>query len=57
MSVSSQVYAKWFQDVDIRQVTQLDRGFVDALRHLWADAGLRVCYSRRREYQLLDSTE
>ncbi|XP_031430783.1 guanine nucleotide-binding protein subunit alpha-11-like [Clupea harengus] len=53
----NEVYAKWFQDVDIRQVTQLDRGFVDALRHLWADAGLRVCYSRRREYQLLDSTE
>lgn len=53
----NEIYAKWVQDVDIRQVTQLDRGYVDAIRHLWADTGLRVCYSRRREYQLLDSTE
>ncbi|XP_041912137.1 guanine nucleotide-binding protein subunit alpha-11-like [Alosa sapidissima] len=51
------MYAKWVQDVDIRQVTQLDRGYVDAIQHLWADTGFRVCYSRRREYQLLDSTE
>ncbi|XP_063057008.1 guanine nucleotide-binding protein subunit alpha-11-like [Engraulis encrasicolus] len=53
----NEVYAKWIRDVEIRQVSQLDRGFVDAIQHLWADAGLRICYTRRREYQLLDSTE
>ncbi|XP_029562907.1 guanine nucleotide-binding protein subunit alpha-11 isoform X1 [Salmo trutta] len=53
----NEMYARWVQDVDTVQVTQLDRGFVDAIRHLWADPGLRVCYSRRSEYQLLDSTE
>ncbi|XP_062308440.1 guanine nucleotide-binding protein subunit alpha-11-like [Osmerus eperlanus] len=53
----NEMYAKWVQDVDTVQVTQLDRGYADAIRHLWADAGLRACYGRRSEYQLLDSTE
>ncbi|XP_014025161.1 guanine nucleotide-binding protein subunit alpha-11 isoform X1 [Salmo salar] len=52
----NEMYARWVQDVDV-SVTQLDRGNVDAIRRLWADPGLRVCYSRRSEYQLLDSTE
>lgn len=52
-----QIYAKWLQDVDTVRITQLERGYVDALRRLWADMGIRVCYSRRCEYQLLDSTE
>ncbi|KAJ8374439.1 hypothetical protein SKAU_G00050190 [Synaphobranchus kaupii] len=45
------------QEVDTLQVTQLERGYVAAIRSLWADPGLKMCYSRRREYQLLDSTE
>ncbi|XP_073699938.1 guanine nucleotide-binding protein G(q) subunit alpha-like isoform X1 [Garra rufa] len=53
----NEVYGKQFQDVEIRQVTHLDRMYVDAIRRLWADEGLKVCYGRRREYQLLDSTE
>ncbi|XP_029541920.1 guanine nucleotide-binding protein subunit alpha-11-like isoform X1 [Oncorhynchus nerka] len=52
----NEMYDRWVQDVDV-SVTQLDRGNVDAIRRLWADPGLRVCYSRRSEYQLLDSTE
>lgn len=52
-----QIYAKWLQEVDTVRVTQLERGYVDAIRRLWADMGIRVCYSRRCEYQLLDSTE
>lgn len=56
-SKENEMYAKWIQDVDTVQITQLERGYVDAIRRLWADSGLRVCYSRRREYQLLDSTE
>ncbi|XP_071776608.1 guanine nucleotide-binding protein subunit alpha-15.1 [Centroberyx gerrardi] len=56
-SPENEMCAKWLQDVDTVQVTQLDRGYVDAIRRLWADSGIRVCYGRRREYQLLDSTE
>ncbi|XP_076009347.1 guanine nucleotide-binding protein subunit alpha-14-like [Genypterus blacodes] len=48
-------FAKWLQDVNTVHVTHLER--VDAIRRLWADSGIRVCYSRRCEYQLLDSTE
>ncbi|XP_042273160.1 guanine nucleotide-binding protein subunit alpha-11-like [Thunnus albacares] len=53
----NEIYAKWLQDVNTVQITQLERGYVDAIRRLWADSGIRVCYSRRCEYQLLDSTE
>lgn len=52
-----QIYAKWLQEVNTVQVTQLERGYVDAIRRLWADDGIRLCYNRRGEYQLLDSTE
>lgn len=52
-----QIYGKWMEDINTVQVTQLERGYVDAIRRLWSDTGIRVCYSRRCEYQLLDSTE
>ncbi|XP_069006488.1 guanine nucleotide-binding protein subunit alpha-14-like [Embiotoca jacksoni] len=53
----NEMYAKWIQDVNTVQVTHLERGYVDAIRRLWADSGIRACYSRRCQYQLLDSTE
>ncbi|KAK3533597.1 hypothetical protein QTP70_023406 [Hemibagrus guttatus] len=53
----NETYAQWIQAVNINEVTKLDRGYVDAIQCLWADTGLKICYSRRREYQLLDSTE
>ncbi|XP_049321749.1 guanine nucleotide-binding protein subunit alpha-11-like [Astyanax mexicanus] len=53
----NEVYAQLVQDVNILQVTQLERRYVDAIQRLWADSGLKMCYERRREYQLLDSTE
>ncbi|KAL6468721.1 hypothetical protein MHYP_G00222450 [Metynnis hypsauchen] len=53
----NEMYAQWFQEVITHQVTQLERTYVDAIQRLWADSGLKICYSRRREYQLLDSTE
>ncbi|XP_026054005.1 guanine nucleotide-binding protein subunit alpha-11 isoform X2 [Carassius auratus] len=53
----NEMYAQWFQDLDIHQITQLQRSYVEAIHHLWADKGLKMCYSRRREYQLLDSTK
>ncbi|XP_030640591.1 guanine nucleotide-binding protein subunit alpha-11-like [Chanos chanos] len=53
----NEMYAQWFRDVDVHQPAELERSHVDAIRRLWADSGMKVCYSRRREYQLLDSTE
>lgn len=53
----NEIYAKWMQDINTVQISQLERSYVDAIRRLWADSGIRVCYSRRCEYQLLDSTE
>ncbi|XP_029004458.1 guanine nucleotide-binding protein subunit alpha-11-like [Betta splendens] len=53
----NEAYARRLQQVNTVQITQLERGHVDAIRRVWADAGIRVCYSRRCEYQLLDSTE
>ncbi|XP_026160838.1 guanine nucleotide-binding protein subunit alpha-11-like [Mastacembelus armatus] len=53
----NETYAQRLQEVDTVQITQLERGYVDAIRRLWADSGIRACYGRRCEYQLLDSTE
>ncbi|XP_051551498.1 guanine nucleotide-binding protein subunit alpha-11-like isoform X2 [Myxocyprinus asiaticus] len=56
-SPQNEIYGQQFQEVDICQMTHLDRTYVEAIDRLWADAGIKFCYSRRREYQLLDSTE
>ncbi|XP_051550216.1 guanine nucleotide-binding protein subunit alpha-11-like isoform X2 [Myxocyprinus asiaticus] len=53
----NEMHGQQFQEVEILQMTHLDRTYVEAIRQLWADAGIKDCYSRRREYQLLDSTE
>ncbi|XP_073699767.1 guanine nucleotide-binding protein G(q) subunit alpha-like [Garra rufa] len=51
------IYAQCFQDLDIQQITQLQRTYIEAIHHLWADQGFKMCYNRRSEYHLLDSTE
>ncbi|XP_077389724.1 guanine nucleotide-binding protein subunit alpha-14-like [Festucalex cinctus] len=53
----NEFYANKIQNVDTVRITKLERDYVDAIHRLWADSGMRVCYSRRCEYQLLDSTE
>uniref|UniRef100_A0A673MQK0 Guanine nucleotide-binding protein subunit alpha-11-like n=1 Tax=Sinocyclocheilus rhinocerous TaxID=307959 RepID=A0A673MQK0_9TELE len=40
---------------DIHQITQLPWNHARIICHLWADKGIKICYSRRREYQRLDS--
>ena len=40
---------------DYTTVAAFERPYVEALRDLWADAGIQECYRRRREYQLEDS--
>ncbi|XP_039550898.1 guanine nucleotide-binding protein subunit alpha-11-like isoform X1 [Pimephales promelas] len=53
----NEVYGQQFQGVEVCQITHLDRMYVAAIHKLWADDGIKTCYGRRREYQLLDSTE
>ncbi|KAF6774010.1 hypothetical protein AHF37_06136 [Paragonimus kellicotti] len=35
----------------------LDADMVTAIRQLWADAGMKECFERRREFQLTDSSK
>ncbi|KAF6721415.1 Guanine nucleotide-binding protein subunit alpha-15 [Oryzias melastigma] len=53
----NEMYATWLQDVNTAQITRLEWRYVDAIHRLWGDTGIQICYSRRCEYQLLDSTE
>ncbi|XP_031834159.1 G protein alpha q subunit isoform X4 [Nomia melanderi] len=43
--------------VDFETVTTFESPYVEAIKDLWADAGIQVCYDRRREYQLTDSAK
>ncbi|XP_060702430.1 guanine nucleotide-binding protein subunit alpha-11-like [Hemiscyllium ocellatum] len=44
------------KDLEAYKITTLERHHTDAIKSLWNDPGVRMCYERRREYQLLDST-
>uniref|UniRef100_A0A1I8FKA7 Guanine nucleotide-binding protein subunit alpha n=1 Tax=Macrostomum lignano TaxID=282301 RepID=A0A1I8FKA7_9PLAT len=50
-------HAKVLRDIDYETVTTLEPDHVDAIRSLWADAGMKECYDRRREFQLTDSAK
>ncbi|XP_041085079.1 guanine nucleotide-binding protein subunit alpha-11-like [Polyodon spathula] len=52
----SQRNSRLVLEVDTLQVTTLDQQLVEVIKSLWSDPGVRQSYSRRREYQLLDST-
>lgn len=45
------------RNVDFETVTSFEPPFVQAIKDLWADAGIQECYDRRREYQLTDSAK
>jgi guanine nucleotide-binding protein G(q) subunit alpha len=38
-------------------MSTLSPGIINAIQHIWSDEGLKLCYSRRREYQLTDSAK
>ncbi|KAM4808647.1 guanine nucleotide-binding protein subunit alpha-15 [Rhinophrynus dorsalis] len=42
--------------LDAYKVQKIEKPHVEAIRKLWNDDGIRHCYDRRREFQLLDST-
>ncbi|XP_078280378.1 guanine nucleotide-binding protein subunit alpha-14-like isoform X2 [Rhinoraja longicauda] len=44
------------KELEAYKITTLERIHTDAIKSLWNDLGVKVCYERRREYQLLDST-
>lgn len=52
-----QGYAETIMAQDYECVTVLEPEFITALKGLWADDELQVCYNRRREYQLTDSAK
>uniref|UniRef100_A0A1I8IWB5 Guanine nucleotide-binding protein subunit alpha n=1 Tax=Macrostomum lignano TaxID=282301 RepID=A0A1I8IWB5_9PLAT len=54
---SNEEHAKVLRDIDYETVTTLEPDHVDAIRSLWADAGMKECYDRRREFQLTDSAK
>ncbi|XP_022227739.1 G protein alpha q subunit isoform X6 [Drosophila obscura] len=43
--------------IDYETVTTFEDPFLNAIKTLWADAGIQECYDRRREYQLTDSAK
>ena len=45
------------RSVDYETVTTFESPYVEAIRDLWNDDGIRECYDRRREYQLTDSAK
>ncbi|ROK23408.1 Guanine nucleotide-binding protein G(q) subunit alpha [Anabarilius grahami] len=45
------------REVDVEKVFLFVNPYVDAIKSLWNDPGIRECYDRRREYQLSDSTK
>ena len=42
---------------DLETVTTFESPYVEAIKDLWNDSGIKECYDRRREYQLTDSAK
>jgi GTPase SAR1 family protein len=45
------------RSVDYETVTTFEPPYVEAIKSLWSDPGIKECYDRRREYQLTDSAK
>ncbi|XP_075062595.1 guanine nucleotide-binding protein subunit alpha-15 isoform X2 [Mixophyes fleayi] len=46
---------KLIKGLDVYSVQQIEKCYITAIRKLWGDPGIRKCYEKRREFQLLDS--
>ncbi|KAJ8347155.1 hypothetical protein SKAU_G00285560 [Synaphobranchus kaupii] len=51
------LYAQMLNEVDVCKVYSFQPMHVDAIRQLWSNHVIQQCYSRRREYELSDSTK
>uniref|UniRef100_A0A8C8EEY5 Guanine nucleotide-binding protein subunit alpha n=1 Tax=Otus sunia TaxID=257818 RepID=A0A8C8EEY5_9STRI len=49
--------AQMIREVEMDEVTVLERKQVEVIKKLWEDPGIQECYGRRREYQLSDSAK
>ena len=52
-----QAKAELVRSIDHSTVLTFESPFVEAIKDLWNDSGVRECYARRREYQITDSTK
>jgi guanine nucleotide-binding protein G(q) subunit alpha len=54
---NEQEHAALTRSVDYETVTTFEPPYVEAIKSLWNDPGIKECYDRRREYQLTDSAK
>ncbi|CAH0553486.1 unnamed protein product [Brassicogethes aeneus] len=54
---SCQEKAELIKSIDYETVTTFEAQYVEAIKDLWNDDGIKECYDRRREYQLTDSAK
>lgn len=54
---NEQDHAALVRAVDYETVTTFEPQYVEAIKSLWSDPGIKECYDRRREYQLTDSAK
>ncbi|CAF2075006.1 unnamed protein product [Rotaria magnacalcarata] len=54
---NEQEHASLVRAVDYETVTTFEPQYVEAIKSLWSDPGIKECYDRRREYQLTDSAK
>jgi guanine nucleotide-binding protein G(q) subunit alpha len=52
-----QEHASLVRAVDYETVTTFEPPYIEAIKSLWSDPGIKECYDRRREYQLTDSAK
>lgn len=55
--IGIQEHAELVMSIDYESVTTFEDPYLNAIKCLWADAGIQECYDRRREYQLTDSAK
>ena len=49
--------AETILSANLETVTTFESPYVEAIKDLWNDSGIKECYDRRREYQLTDSAK
>ncbi|XP_076014575.1 guanine nucleotide-binding protein G(q) subunit alpha-like [Genypterus blacodes] len=53
----NKAHGSMLSEVTVEKVVTFTSPYVDAIKSLWADAGIQECYCRKREYQLSDSAK
>ncbi|XP_045923093.1 guanine nucleotide-binding protein subunit alpha-14-like [Micropterus dolomieu] len=51
------LHAQKLSQVEADRVSTLEAWQVDAIKRVWSDHGVQICYDRRREFQLSDSAK